>query len=53
MISEEYRVVNIIVSKSFVDILMLSLFVFHYFNYANIFYYYAKAILLDDLDDLL
>ena len=33
--------------------LVLFLFVFHYFNYANVFYYYAKAILLDNLYNLL
>ena len=33
--------------------LMLFLFVFHYLNYANVFHYHAKAILLDNLSDLL
>ena len=53
MVSKEYRAVSIVVSESFVDILMLFLFVFYYLNYANIFHYYAKTILLDNLGDLL
>ena len=53
MISKEYRVVSIVISKSFIDILILFLFVFHYLNYANIFYYHTKTILLDNLDNLL
>ena len=52
MVSEEYRVVGIVVSKSFVDMLVLFSFVFHHFNYANVFHYHAKTILLDDLGDL-
>ena len=52
MISEEYRVVNIVVSKSFVDMLVLPLFVFYYFDYINVFYYHAKAVSLDNLRNL-
>ena len=32
--------------------LILSLFVLYYFDYINIFYYYAKAISLDNLYNL-
>ena len=53
MISEEYRAVGIVIFKSFVDMLVLSSFVFYHFNYANIFHYYTKAILPDNLNDLL
>ena len=53
MISEEYRVVSIIIFESFVDILVLSSFIFYHFNYANIFHYYAKAILPNNLNNLL
>ena len=53
IVSEEYRVVSIIVFKSFVDILVFFLFVFYYLNYTNVFYYYAETILLDNLYDLL
>ena len=52
MIGREYQAVSIIISKSFVDILVLSLFVFYHFNYTNIFYYHAKAVLLDNLHNL-
>ena len=51
--SEEYQVVNIVIAKYVIDIFMLFLFVFYYLNYTNIFYYYTKAILLDNLDNLL
>ena len=53
MIDKEYQVVSIIIAKCVIDILVFLLFVFHYLNYANIFYYYAKTILLDNLGDLL
>ena len=53
MVSEEYRAVDIVVFESFVDMFVLFSFVFHHLNYANVFYYYAKAILPDDLGDLL
>ena len=53
MASKEYRAVSIVVSKSFVDMLILFLFVFYHLNYANIFYYHAKAILLDNLYNFL
>ena len=53
IVGEEYQVVNIITAKSIIDILIFLLFVFHHLNYANIFYYYAKAILPDNLSDLL
>ena len=53
MISEEYRVVSIIIAKYVIDILVFLLFVFYYLNYTNIFYYYTKTILLDNLGDLL
>ena len=53
IISKEYRVVSIIIFKSFVDMLIFSLFVFYHFNYANIFYYYAETVLLDNLYNLL
>ena len=49
---EEYRVVSIIVIKRVVNMFVFSLLVFHHLNYANVFYYYAKAILPDDLGDL-
>ena len=52
MISKEYQVVSIIVSKSFIDILILFLFVLYHFDYTNIFYYYAKAVSLDNLYNL-
>ena len=53
MVDKEYRVVNIVIAEYIIDILVLSPLVFYYLNYTNIFYYYAKAILLDNLDDLL
>ena len=52
MVSEEYRVVGIVVSKSFVDMLVLPSFVFYYFDYTNVFYYYAKAISPNNLCNL-
>ena len=53
MIGEEYRVVGIVIAEYVIDILMFLLLVFHYLNYTNVFYYYIKAILLDNLGDLL
>ena len=53
MISEEYRAVSIVVFESFVDMLVLFLFVFHYLNYTNLFHYHTEAILPDNLGDLL
>ena len=53
MVDKEYRVVSIIIAKYVIDILVFFLLVFHYLNYTNIFYYYTKTILLDNLDDLL
>ena len=50
---KEYRVVSIIIVEYIIDILIFLLFVFHHFNYINVFYYHAKTILLDNLDDLL
>ena len=50
---KEYRVVNIVIAKYIIDILVFLLLVFYYLNYANVFYYYAKTILLDNLGDLL
>ena len=50
---KEYRVVSIIIAKYIIDILIFLLLVFYYLNYANVFYHYTKAILLDNLDDLL
>ena len=50
---EEYRVVSIIIAKYIINILVFFLLVFHYLNYTNIFYYYTKAILLNNLDNLL
>ena len=32
--------------------LMLSLFILYYFDYINVFYYYAKAVSLDNLRNL-
>ena len=51
--SEEYRAVSIIIAEYIIDILVFLSLVFHHLNYANIFYYYAKAVLPDNLDDLL
>ena len=53
MVSKEYRVVSIVIFKSFVNILIFFLFVFYHLNYTNVFYYYAKTILSDNLYDLL
>ena len=50
---KEYRVVSIVIAEYIIDILVFLLLVFHYLNYVNVFYYYAKAILLDNLGDLL
>ena len=52
MISEEYWVVNIVIFESFVDMLVLSLFILYYFDYTNIFHYYAKVVSLDNLRNL-
>ena len=52
MISEEYWAISIVISENFVDMLVLSSFVFHYFNYTNMFHYYAKAVSLDNLRNL-
>ena len=51
--SEEYRVVGIVIAKCVIDILVFPSLVFHYLNYTNVFYYHAKAVLPDDLGDLL
>ena len=53
MIGEEYRAVGIVIAEYVIDILVLLPLVFYYLNYANVFYHHAKAILLDDLGDLL
>ena len=53
MINKEYRVVSIVIVEYIIDIFVFSLFVFYYLNYINVFYYYTKAILLDNLDNLL
>ena len=53
IVGEEYRVVSIIIAEYVIDILVFLSLVFHYFNYTNVFYYYAKAILLDNLDNFL
>ena len=50
---EEYQVVSIVIAKYIIDILVFLSLVFHYLNYINVFYYYAKTILLDNLGDLL
>ena len=50
---EEYRVISIIIAKYIIDILIFLSLVFHHLNYTNVFYYYTKAILLDNLDNLL
>ena len=50
---KEYRVVGIVIAEYIIDILMFLSLVFYYLNYANIFYYYVKAILPDNLGDLL
>ena len=52
MVSKEYRVIDIIISKNFVNMLVLFSFVFYHFNYTNVFYYYAKAVSLDNLRNL-
>ena len=53
MVGEEYRAVSIVITECVIDILVFLSFVFHYLNYTNIFYYHAKTILPDNLDDLL
>ena len=53
MVGEEYRAVGIVVAECVVDILVFLLLVFYYFNYANVFYHYAEAVLPDNLGDLL
>ena len=53
MINKEYRVVSIVIVEYIINIFVFSLFVFYYLNYINVFYYYTKAILLDNLDNLL
>ena len=50
---EEYRVVSIVIAKYIIDIFLFSTLVSHYLNYANVFYYYAKTVLLDNLYDFL
>ena len=50
---KEYRVVSIVIVEYIIDIFVFFLFVFYYLNYTNIFYYYTKTILLDNLYDLL
>ena len=50
---KEYQAVSIVAAKYIVDILIFPSLVFYYFNYTNIFYHHTKAILLDNLDDLL
>ena len=52
IVSEEYRAVGIVVSKSFVDMLVLLSFVFYHFDYTNMFHHYAKAVSLDNLRNL-
>ena len=53
MISEEYRVVSIVIVEYVIDILVFPLLVFHHLNYTDIFYYHTKAISPDNLGDLL
>ena len=53
IIDKEYRVVSIVTTEYIIDILVFPSFVFHYLNYANMFYYHAKAVLPDNLGDLL
>ena len=50
---KEYRVVSIVIVEYVIDILVFLLLVFYHLNYANVFYYHAKTILLDNLDNLL
>ena len=53
MMGEEYQVVSIVIAECVIDILMFLSLVFYHLNYANVFYYHIKTILLDDLGDLL
>ena len=53
IVGEEYRVASIVTAEYVIDILVFPLLVFHHLHYANVFYYHAKAVLLDDLGDLL
>ena len=53
MIGKEYRAISIFIAKYIIDIFEFFLLIFHYLNYANVFHYYAKTILLDNLGDLL
>ena len=53
IIGKEYRVISIIIVEYIIDILIFLLLIFHYLNYINMLHYYAKTILLDNLDNLL
>ena len=53
IINKEYRVVSIITTKYIVNMFIFFSLIFYYLNYINVFYYYAKTILLDNLGDLL
>ena len=53
MVGKEYRVVSIVIAKYIIDILVFLSLVPHHFNYTNVFYHHTKAVLLDNLDDLL
>ena len=53
VVGEEYRAVGIVAAEYVVDILVFPSLVFYHFNYANVFYHHAEAVLPDDLGDLL
>ena len=45
MVGKEYRVIGIVVIENFVYIFVFFSFIPYYIDYANILYYYTKAIL--------
>ena len=53
MVGEEYRVADIVIAECVIDVLVFLSLVFHHLYYANVFYHHAKAVLPDDLGDLL
>ena len=53
VVGEEHWAVGIVVAECVVDVLVFPPLVFYHFNYANVFYYYAEAVLSDNLGDLL
>ena len=53
MMGEEHRAAGIVTAECVIDVLVFPSLVFHHLHYANVFYYHAEAVLLDDLGDLL